>query len=160
MFGPDVDLDEAGATVRSWSSPVVAGVEPGDVGVVLAGVRTGLDRLARLGSSGGPGGLVGSGSGLGESGSGFDGECLRGVLEGLELAQRVLDAAKAHVAYGLVRCGGCDETGLTAHGWLADRVKQPSGVTRSRFRVSAVLVDGTLAPVVDEALSAGVIGWA
>ncbi|MGB3410194.1 MAG: hypothetical protein WBA45_03275, partial [Microthrixaceae bacterium] len=143
MFDKREDPERQGDSARTWSAPVVPRVEVGELESVVGSLRLGAQQVAQLEAFH----------------SNVDPECLLGSLESLEMVQRVVDASRAKLLYAAYLADACNETGLTTAGWLGDRAKLASGKARSRSRVTRVLFDGTLSPVIYEALTAGVIGW-
>ena len=83
---------------------------------------------------------------------------LRDITLQLEHLRRFTDAAEAHLLAELDDRRVTDLlSGLTTSKWLADRARLPGGVARQRLVVAKKLA-ATL-PTVDEALSAGRIGF-
>ncbi|MGB6057643.1 MAG: hypothetical protein WBF71_05215, partial [Microthrixaceae bacterium] len=143
MFGKRKDEDGPEGTTRTWSTPVVPDVAAAQLESVVDSIRVGAQQVSQI-------------EGLH---SNIDPEGLLGSLESLEMVQRVVDASRAKLLYSAHLADACNETGLTTARWLGDRAKLASGKARSRFQVTRVLFDGTLSPVINEALTAGVIGW-
>ncbi|MGB3412989.1 MAG: DUF222 domain-containing protein [Microthrixaceae bacterium] len=144
MFDPAKEINTTEGGTRTWSTPTVPGVGVGELEGVVDSLRVEAQQVAQLE----------------DLHSSVDAESLLDSLESLEMVQRVVDASRAKLLYEAYLADACSETGLTTPGWLGDRAKLASGKARSRFRVSRVLFDGTLSPVINEALTAGVIGWA
>ncbi len=83
---------------------------------------------------------------------------LRDITLQLEHLRRFTDAAEAHLLAELDDRRVTDLlSGLTTSKWLADRARLPVGVARQRLVVAKKLA--AMLPTVDEALSAGRIGF-
>lgn len=143
MFGIEEDgqVVDGWGDLRCWMVPEVEALAGGDILEFVNGLQADLFRLAQA-----PVTELGCGD-------------LLGALGALEQSQRSLDATRAHLLFSVSESMASETVGLTPQAWLADTAKLASGKARERFRVTRKVLGGMLDPAVDEALSAGVIGW-